>query len=87
MQVQALCRGVVATEFHTHVGTETSRFPAAIIMQPEDVVTASLAGLKLGEVVCVPGLQDPKLLAQIFESEQRFFEETRGGRLAERYKA
>jgi len=86
VQAQVLCPGVVATEFHTHVGTDTSNFPAAIVMKPEDVVTASLAGLKLGEAVCVPGLQDPKLLASIFESEQRFFEETRSGTLAKRYK-
>src|SRR5262245_16409075 len=62
VQVQVLCPGVVATEFHTHVGTDSSRFPAAIVMQPEDLVSASLAGLKLGEVICVPALEDVALL-------------------------
>ena len=51
VQVQALCPGLVATEFHAHVGTDSSRFPAAVVMQPEDLVSASLAGLKLGEAI------------------------------------
>jgi short-subunit dehydrogenase len=42
VQVQALCPGVVATEFHSHVGADTSRFPAAIVMKAEDLVDASL---------------------------------------------
>jgi short-subunit dehydrogenase len=86
VQVQALCPGVVATEFHTHVGTDTNRFPAAIVMKPEDLVEASLAGLKLGEVICVPALEDIELLKQIQESEKRFFELTRSGTVAKRYK-
>jgi hypothetical protein len=28
-------------------------------MNPDQVVTASLAGLDLGETVCLPGLDDP----------------------------
>lgn len=86
VQAQVLCPGVVATEFHTHVGTDMRDFPAAIVMQPEEVVQASLAGLQLGEAVCIPGLHDPNLLEQIFESERRFFEQTRSGALADRYK-
>lgn len=87
VQVQALCPGLVETEFHTHVGTDSSRFPAGIVMKPEDVVQASLAGLKLGEVVCVPGLEDPKLLEQIYESKKHFFEASRTGALATRYRS
>ena len=85
VQVQALCPGLVATEFHTHVGTDTSRFPAAIVMQPEDLVSASLAGLKLGEAICVPALEDVNLLTQIQESERKFFELSRTGNVAKRY--
>jgi hypothetical protein len=31
-------------------------------MEPADLVKASLAGLRLGEVICVPGLDDPARL-------------------------
>lgn len=86
VQVQALCPGVVQTEFHEQVGIDPNRYPAAIVMKPEDVVEASLVGLKLGEVICVPALEDPGPLTQVQESEKRFFELTRSGTLAARYK-
>jgi hypothetical protein len=86
VQVQALCPGLVETEFHTHVGTDSSRFPAGMVMKTEEVVEASLAGLKLGEVICVPALEDLNLLTQLQESERKFFELSRTGNLAQRYK-
>lgn len=86
VSVQALCPGVVKTEFHEHVGADPSRFPAAIVMSAEDVVQGSLIGLKLGEAICVPALEDPSLLTEIQESETRFFELSRIGNLADRYK-
>ena len=85
VQVQALCPGVVATEFHERVGIERNRYPASIVMQPEEVVQASLAGLKLGEAICVPPLEDPSLLTRIQGDEQQFFEQSRTGILAKRY--
>jgi uncharacterized protein len=87
VQVQALCPGVVETEFHEQVGIDPNRYPAAIVMKPEDVVQASLTGLKLGEVICVPALEDTGLLTQIREDEKRFFELSRSGNLAARYKS
>jgi uncharacterized protein len=86
VRVQTLCPGVVATEFHEQVGIDPNRYPAAIVMKAENVVQASLAGLKLGEVICVPVLEDPGLLTQIQENERQFFERTRSGSLAERYR-
>ena len=86
VKVQALCPGVVRTEFHERVGIDPSRYPAAIVMKPEDVVEASLAGLRLGEVICVPTLDDQNLLMQIQESEKQLFELTRRGSVAKRYK-
>jgi short-subunit dehydrogenase len=86
VQVQALCPGLVATEFHAHVGADSSRFPAGIVMQPEDLVEASLAGLKLGEVICIPAMEDTSLLTQIQESQKHFFDSTRSGIVAKRYK-
>jgi short-subunit dehydrogenase len=87
VQAQALCPGVVETEFHSHVGTDSSRFPAGIVMKPEEVVQACLAGLKLGEAICVPGLEDTGFLKRIQEDERKFFEDSRSGTLASRYRA
>jgi uncharacterized protein len=86
VQVQALCPGVIETEFHERVGIDPNRYPAAIVMKPEQVVQASLAGLKLGEVICVPALEDVDVLTQIQESQKRFFDSSRTGDLATRYK-
>jgi short-subunit dehydrogenase len=87
VQMQALCPGLVQSEFHEQVGIDPNRYPAAIVMKPEDLVDASLVGLRLGEVICVPALEDPGLLTQILESEKRFFELTRSGTVAQRYRS
>jgi short-subunit dehydrogenase len=87
VRVQALCPGVVRTEFHERVGADPSRFPPEIIMSPEDVVEASLAALKSGDVICIPALEDPDLLKRIQDGERRLFEQTRSGTLAKRYEA
>ncbi len=85
VQVQALCPGVVRTEFHKRVGADPNRFPPEIVMSPEDVVSSSLAALKSGEVICIPALEDPNLLKQVQDGERRLFEQTRSGTLAKRY--
>jgi uncharacterized protein len=85
VQVQALCPGVVPTEFHARMGMDPNRYPPAIVMKAETVVDASLAGLRSGEVICIPALDDPGLLTQIQESEKRLFESSRTGSLASRY--
>lgn len=53
VRVQVACPGVVATEWNGGAG---HGIPWA--MSPEDVASASLAGLRLGETVCAPGLKD-----------------------------
>lgn len=87
VQVQALCPGVVSTEFHERVGADPARFPPEIVMSPADLVDASLAGLRLGEVICMPALADPELLAQWQTAERRVFEQSRTGTPAARYQA
>lgn len=79
--VQALCPGVVATEFHERQGMDLSAVPR---MTPEDVVAASLRGLKLGEVICAPGVENEGLLASLVSAQVGAF----GGqspKLATRY--
>ncbi len=68
VRVQALCPGVVFTEFHMRQGIDPKRFPPEIVMPAEDVVRASLEALDRGEVFCVPALDDVQHLATIDES-------------------
>jgi short-subunit dehydrogenase len=82
VRVQALCPGVVATEFHERQGLDLSAVPR---MSAEDVVTASLRGLALGEVVCAPGVEQADLLDAVSAADLAAF----GGQstqLASRYR-
>jgi hypothetical protein len=58
-----------------------------MVMSPEDIEQASLAGLKLGEVICIPARDDPGLMDTVKESERRLLEQSNGGKLAKRYLA
>lgn len=81
VRVQALLPGVVATEFHSRQGLDLSSVPR---MSAQDVVTASLRGLELGEVVTAPGVEDTGLLGAVFTADLAAF----GGQstqLASRY--
>ena len=70
VRVQVLCPGIVATEFHTRQGMDLSAVPR---MSAEDVVTASLRGLELGEVVCAPGVEEADLLASVIRADLAAF--------------
>lgn len=65
VRVQVVCPGVVATEFHERQGMDLSAVPR---MSAEDVVTASLRGLELGEIVTAPGVEDAGLLEAVFQA-------------------
>jgi hypothetical protein len=56
VRVQALCPGFTRTEFQERAGIDKSRIPSFAWMSAEAVVEASLAGLRRGQVVCIPGL-------------------------------
>jgi short-subunit dehydrogenase len=83
LRVQALCPGVVATEFHQRQGLDLSAVPR---MSADDVVTASLRGLELGEVVCAPGVERSDLLEAVFQADLAAFG-AQAPQLAERYRA
>jgi len=85
VRVQALCPGVVRTEFHEKMGMDPSRIPSSMVMKPEDVVDASFAGLLLGEVVCIPALGDTTVLDQVHQSEFTLWERSGSGAIADRY--
>lgn len=87
VKVQALCPAIVLTEFHVRQGMDPKRFPPDIVSTPEQVVQASLVGLRLGEVICMPGMEDPSLFEKLEEDQRRFFEQSGAGGLAGRYKS
>jgi short-subunit dehydrogenase len=70
VRVQVVCPGVVATEFHERQGMDLSSVPR---MSAADLVTASLRGLELGEVVCAPGVEDVSLLDTVFQADLAAF--------------
>ena len=78
-----MCPGVVATEFHQRQGLDLSGLPR---MSAEDVVTAALRGLELGEVVCAPGVEDANVLDDVFRADLTAFGSQRP-ELATRYRA
>ncbi|RBY75036.1 short-chain dehydrogenase [Geodermatophilus sp. TF02-6] len=82
VRVQVLCPGVVATEFHERQAMDLSAVPR---MSADEVVTASLRGLELGEVVVAPGVEDARLLDAVFAADLAAFG-AQSPKLATRYR-
>jgi len=83
VKVEVVCPGVVATEFHERQGLDLSAVPR---MSADDVVTAALRGLELGEVVCAPGVEDAGVLDAVFQADLTAFG-SQSPQLATRYRA
>lgn len=84
VQVVVVCPGVVRTEFHSRQGMDMSGRPR---QEPDDVVQASLVALENGEVVCIPTLEDPNLLAQRDEAQGLMIRAGLSPNLAPRYQS
>ena len=56
--MQAVLPGATGTGFWALAGTSLHYLPQEIVMTPEDLVDAALAGLDQGEVVTIPSLPD-----------------------------
>lgn len=82
VRMQVVCPGVVKTEFHTRQGMDMSHVPR---LEPGEVVAASLRGLELGEVVCLPSVEDTNRLALRDEADLSVLEGAMRGALAKRY--
>lgn len=80
IRTQVLCPGVVATEWNGGAG-----YSIPWAMTPEDVVTASLRGLELGELICTPGLGDRSALDALLDAESQIIAGGSQSTLAERY--
>jgi short-subunit dehydrogenase len=83
VRVQSLCPGVVRTEFHDNIG---GRPPGTPVLEPADIVTASLAGLGLGEVICVPQLIDAATLGALAGALNAVWTGSRQPQIAARYR-
>jgi uncharacterized protein len=57
VRVQALCPGFTHTEFHDVIKMDRSRISKSLWMSSEDVVEASLRGLKKNRLFVIPGLR------------------------------
>jgi hypothetical protein len=84
VQVQALCPGMTMTEMHVRGGFDVSWVPSW--MSADDVVECSLAGLRMGEVTCVPGLRDPGIVGEMRAAGARVVEQTIESVVADRYR-
>ena len=83
VQLQVVCPGIVKTEFHTRQGLDMSGRPR---LDPEDIVEASMRGLALGELVCIPSLMDVDAVKHRDEAEARILAEGMQAQLADRYR-
>ncbi|KAB0480382.1 hypothetical protein SAMN04490202_0951 [Pseudomonas reinekei] len=56
VKVQAVLPGVTRTEIWERSGVDASQIPAEMVMEADEMVDASLAGLDQGELVTIPSL-------------------------------
>src|SRR5580700_9810481 len=84
VHVQACLPGLVDTEYHAVTGRDPAKMPP--MMKAADVVAASLAALKRGEVVCIPGLDDPTLIGNLAELRGTILMKANRPALAQRYR-
>ncbi len=55
VRVQALCPGFTRTEFQQRAGVNTAKLPPLVWMSADQVAEASLAAMRRGDVICIPG--------------------------------
>ncbi len=82
--VQALCPGFTHTEFQGRAGVDTRQIPERAFQTPEQVVDASLAALRRGRAVCIPGLHN-KALAVVSSKSPRTVVRRVAGVVGRRY--
>jgi uncharacterized protein len=84
VKAQVVCPGLVVSEFHTRQGLDLSAMPR---MTSEDVVTASLADLAAGVVVCLPPVEDRSAFDAIATAQAALVGQSSRQALAGRYRA
>jgi short-subunit dehydrogenase len=83
VRVQVVCPGVVRSEFHARQGIDMSQVPR---MEPDQVVTASLADLARGGVVSIPAMPDESAKTRFDESAAALLAVARATELPPRYR-
>jgi short-subunit dehydrogenase len=79
LRVQALCPSATRTELQ-------GDSPPATAMRADDVVAASVSALQHGEVLCLPGLEDPTLVDRLGTLELTLLNGNAGPEPAARYR-
>lgn len=85
VRIQLLIPGVIATDFHAVAGNDLSNFPADRVMQPDDLVVASLRALEMDEPVCIPSLPDIAAWEDYVAAEAAIWRDASKDRTAPRY--
>ena len=85
VKVQALIPGLTRTNLGGVDSSFFDQFPAEWVMTPEDLADASLAGLEMGELVCIPGLKSADDWTRLDEGLQALGMSVSSDRPAERY--
>jgi short-subunit dehydrogenase len=75
--------GMVESEFH---GIGGGRFAGVQLLTSADLAQAIVAGLEMGETVCVPTLEDADMLVRLAELQQAALGASRVTELAARYR-
>lgn len=58
VRIQAVLPGITRTEIWERSGRSLEQFPADSVMDVDDMVDSALAGLRIGETVTIPSLED-----------------------------
>jgi len=85
VQVQAVLPGAIGTPFWDRAGMPVEHLPSAIVMTPEDLVDAALAGLDQRELVTLPSLPDAGDYARMDEARKALAPNLSHARPAARY--
>jgi short-subunit dehydrogenase len=86
IRVQAVLPGATATEFWDAAGYPHQNMPKSIVMSPEDMVDAALAGLDAGERVTIPALQDAEEWNRFEAARRAMSQRLSNERPADRYR-
>ena len=78
LRIQAVLPAATATDFWELAGRHVSQLPQNIVMTPENLVDAALAGLDQGETITIPVLQDGSVWDR-YEAARRAMSSQLGG--------
>ncbi len=87
VRIQAVLPGATATDIWESAGKSWRELPPAIVMMPDEMVDAALAGLDLGEVVTIPGLQNGDEWARFEAARQALAPQLLNAKPAPRYQS